>query len=84
MAVKNVDPHKYNTVRGKIGHRIKALRKSRKATQFAVASAIGLSGGGIISQFENGKKGPGIETLYLMADVLLCDISDLLPSLGDF
>jgi len=84
MPVKKVEKNKYATVRVILGRRIKSTRKARKATQLEVARAIGLSGGGVLSQFENGKKGPGLETLYKIADALLCDVSDLLPSISEF
>ena len=60
-----------------LGRRIHAARIAKKLSQFQLADAIS-SSPTFISRIECGAKGPGLETLLLIADALQVSIDSLL------
>ena len=60
-----------------VGERIKAARISAKMTQAELAKKLEISYV-VISQYENGKRNPKLETLQKIADALEVPVSDLL------
>jgi len=63
-----------------IGTHVAARRTDRKQTQEEVAQLAGISRQAL-SEIERGTQAPRWETLYSLADVLCCDVWDLIPSL---
>ena len=60
-----------------LGKRIQQIRTARKLSQFQLAELIGTSPT-FVSHIERGTKGPGLETLLLIADVLHTSMDMLL------
>jgi transcriptional regulator with XRE-family HTH domain len=61
-----------------LGERIKSARKKAGLSQKDLANRMGVTQSNI-SQYENGYKSPGYETLERFASAIGCGISDLLP-----
>ncbi|UFU03177.1 helix-turn-helix domain-containing protein [Ruania suaedae] len=59
-----------------IGDRLRELRRARQLTLRALAEATGLSAA-LLSQIENGKTDPSVETLRRLAKVFDSDLADL-------
>jgi transcriptional regulator with XRE-family HTH domain len=57
-------------IRVSIGKKIRALREMNEMTQMQLASAIGMTSTGAISQIENGEKGIKLHAILRAADVL--------------
>lgn len=64
-----------------IGQKIKELRKKQGMSQKDLADKLGITPV-LISQYENGKRNPKLETLQKIADALEVDISELSDSLN--
>jgi DNA-binding XRE family transcriptional regulator len=62
-----------------IGHHVAARRVQRQLTQEAVAYQVGVSRQAL-SEIERGTQAPRWETLYVLAEVLRCEVYDLLPT----
>lgn len=60
-----------------LGGKIKEIRKEKKISQALFAEMIDKSTT-FVSRMERGEKGPGLETLVLIADVLTVSLDDLL------
>lgn len=64
-----------------IGQKIKELRKKQGMSQKDLADKLGITPV-MISQYENGKRNPKLETLQKISDALEVDISELSDSLN--
>lgn len=62
-----------------IGHHVAARRTRHGMTQEAVAYQVGVSRQAL-SEIERGTQAPRWETLYVLAEVLRCEVYDLLPT----
>ena len=62
-----------------IGLRVAAKRNERDLTQQQLAEKVGVSRQ-TLSLIERGLQCPAWDTAYLLADVLRCEIFDLLPT----
>ncbi len=60
-----------------IGNNIRQIRKKQNIPQIELAVEIGIDRA-YLSEIENGKTNPTINTLYAIADALNTDISELL------
>jgi len=60
-----------------LGGKIKEIRKAKKISQTLFAEMIDKSTT-FVSRMERGEKGPGLETLVLIADVLTVSLDNLL------
>lgn len=65
-----------------IGRRVRAERKTRNLSQDALALACGIDRS-YMGRIERGEVNITIQKLYVIADVLACDPSKLLPELAD-
>lgn len=65
-----------------IGNNIRSIRKEKKMTLQQIGDAMGCSPQ-LISQYENGKRTPKIETIQKIADALNVSINDLMPDSYD-
>ena len=61
-----------------VGEKIRTLRKKQKMTQKRLGNLLGMDGTRI-SQYENGKRNPKIDTLSRIADALGVATAQLLP-----
>ena len=57
-------------IRVSIGKKIRTLREMNEMTQMQLATAIGMTSTGAISQIENGEKGIKLHAILRAADVL--------------
>jgi transcriptional regulator with XRE-family HTH domain len=64
---KNLDK---KAIRVSIGKKIRTLREMKEMTQMQLATAIGMTSTGAISQIENGEKGIKLHAILRAADVL--------------
>ena len=62
------------------GARIKAARKKAGLTQFELGVKLGNQSAASVGQWENNLRTPTIKTLSRLAEVLKCDIAELVPS----
>lgn len=60
-----------------LGSRLKAFRKSKKLTQVDIANYIGVTKG-FVSHIENNRNDPTIKQLKILADILDCDLHELI------
>ena len=65
-----------------VGIRIRALRKTNNFSQDAFAFACGIDRS-YMGRIERGEVNITIEKLYVIADVLTCEPSELLPDRSD-
>lgn len=65
-----------------VGIRIRTERKSRKLSQDALALACGIDRS-YMGRIERGEVNMTIEKLYIIANVLACDLHALLPEQTD-
>lgn len=65
-----------------VGIKIRAERKTRKLSQDALALACGIDRS-YMGRIERGEVNITIEKLYVIAGVLKCELTVLLPSLAD-
>ncbi len=61
-----------------IGRKIMKLRTDYGLTQISCADCIGISRSSIVN-IEKGRQALTIDNLYKLADVLECEVSDILP-----
>ena len=65
-----------NRISTKLGQNLKKIRTEKKMSQGDIARTLGVDRG-YISNIENGKKNPTLETLKKIADALKVSIEDL-------
>lgn len=71
-----------DSLRHRVGVKLKAIRKARGLSQAELAFALDCEDT-LISRYELGKTTPSLEQIYRLATALDCSVGELLPGLND-
>lgn len=81
MAITSMDDDYKQNVRYQVGQNIKRLMKKKGRTNSQISDRTGISAS-LLSHYMSGSRMPTIDNLLKIADVLKCDVADLIYKEG--